>query len=63
VPAEIAAGYSRGAVNFRVVLSTSIKFNGMLHFHQALKVVCDPLSFVRSSGTSNWVLLQGLKCY
>jgi hypothetical protein len=70
VVTNIADSFSRGAVDFGIVVSTSFKYKGRYdHFRRVrqLKVVCEPLSFITSeghlNGTSNWVLLHGLTCH
>nr|XP_012568309.1 uncharacterized protein LOC105851600 [Cicer arietinum] len=66
IPANIVGSHSRGTINFGFVLSTLTKFKGtfnIFHKDHNLKVVCEPLNFMHSPGSSHWKLSNAITCH
>lgn len=61
---DIDVGVSRETINFGIWLFGSIKINGMLNYHRnrQLYVYCEPLVFMLSPESSNWIFRHGLTC-
>ncbi|RHN45002.1 hypothetical protein MtrunA17_Chr7g0225541 [Medicago truncatula] len=65
VATDIVVSRSRGRVKFGILLSLLVNYSDMFYFYRGrpLKVYCDPLYFVLSPRSPNWVLLHGLTCH
>jgi len=60
----IDVGVSRETINFGIRLFASIKINGMLNYHRNRQLYgyCEPLVFMLSPESSNWIFRHGLTC-
>ncbi|KAK2429313.1 hypothetical protein QL285_027763 [Trifolium repens] len=60
---DIVVSRSRGTINFGIVFFSLIKLRNNIYEHDfPLKIVCEPLSFVFSPRSSNWVLSRAITC-